>query len=490
MGRRKVIIALALVMLCASGVAWIVLSQAPSIDSIAALSRLARDAQSAGLDGRNGWPDLVALGREVDGIVKPIRWREEEADEAAKRSGVTPEAWARQVSLFPNCTAVKSPRDDRLYREAMDAITRAGIFDRLRDARTAPVFLADVQSRSRNSHSDEYQAIHSVPRGRMYALAEACIAAMFDAASAGEYSFAIERLRDYMAVIDAMGRQPGGSSWYQAASFERLIGETVVWAAWNGGLASAPLCEAALEVWPGYSLARFGAGMEGLRLECRASVELTAERKHDSAMGMLESAIPWYGFDSAAAIKEIEVAFAKAQGSRTESMKAVVAARRSGSSRESVPLGKYRSVHDLTDQFYELVIHAQKLQLQQSGDLIVVALNVYTSRHGAPPATLGALVPAILPELPSDPVAPDGRFRYIPGPTMADVVVYSVGFDGADDGGVFSPEVPLERLNTDAVGIDVVFWPPYCASDSATGSDEDSAMRGPAAPAPPAGRSE
>jgi hypothetical protein len=64
-----------------------------------------------------------------------------------------------------------------------------------------------------------------------------------------------------------------------------------------------------------------------------------------------------------------------------------------------------------------------------------LALRLYRFDHdGNLPEKLSQLVPAYLPVLPADPMAADGRpFGY--HPAAQPPVIYSVGFDGIDDGG-------------------------------------------------------
>jgi hypothetical protein len=93
----------------------------------------------------------------------------------------------------------------------------------------------------------------------------------------------------------------------------------------------------------------------------------------------------------------------------------------------------------------------------------LLALELHRSQHGSPPASLDALVPSILPALPIDVFASDGRFRYrLRTPTPddpRDFMLYSVGGDGVDDGGKFMPsekrELPLSD-NEEGNGYD---WP-------------------------------
>ncbi len=65
--------------------------------------------------------------------------------------------------------------------------------------------------------------------------------------------------------------------------------------------------------------------------------------------------------------------------------------------------------------------------------ITVIALHRYQRTHGSFPESLEALVPGFLPTLPLDPV--DGKpLRYVLGDTGP--ILYSLGGDGDDDGGV------------------------------------------------------
>lgn len=81
-----------------------------------------------------------------------------------------------------------------------------------------------------------------------------------------------------------------------------------------------------------------------------------------------------------------------------------------------------------------------------------LAIEVYRAEHGAPPAALDALTPGVLAEPPRDPHARDGRYVYRHDDTSPfGYVLYSVGPDGVDDGGVrdgltFSPEPGTDQL--------------------------------------------
>lgn len=111
-----------------------------------------------------------------------------------------------------------------------------------------------------------------------------------------------------------------------------------------------------------------------------------------------------------------------------------------------------------------LVLHADSVNCRMRGTRIMVALARYRRDHGAYPATLDELTPAYLREKVRDDFAPDGRFRYVRGAvkldaTDAEYLLYSVGYDGRDNGGARSKR-EFEALSEAGAGTDYVFWPP------------------------------
>jgi len=69
---------------------------------------------------------------------------------------------------------------------------------------------------------------------------------------------------------------------------------------------------------------------------------------------------------------------------------------------------------------------------------VTLALHAYQLDHGSYPATLTALVPGYLNSIPDDPFALNGPLRYrLKGQQY---VLYSIGPDGKDDGGVPSKD--------------------------------------------------
>lgn len=99
------------------------------------------------------------------------------------------------------------------------------------------------------------------------------------------------------------------------------------------------------------------------------------------------------------------------------------------------------------------------------GMRLMLALEAYKARHGAYPQALAALAPEFIDAVPDDPFAPDGAWRYrlveagevsreAPGVKMG-YVLYSVGYDGKDNGGRETGSLP-KALYPGAAGTDFV----------------------------------
>lgn len=89
-------------------------------------------------------------------------------------------------------------------------------------------------------------------------------------------------------------------------------------------------------------------------------------------------------------------------------------------------------------------------KVQRDLTLLMLAIEVHRDAQRALPTSLDELAPAYLPSLPSDPFAADGRYRYVraaDAPGGRGYLLYSVGFDGSDDGGT-----------PDAADLSTLFW--------------------------------
>lgn len=84
-----------------------------------------------------------------------------------------------------------------------------------------------------------------------------------------------------------------------------------------------------------------------------------------------------------------------------------------------------------------------RLILARNAIRVLLALELHRAERGSYPDALDALSPQFLTELPTDPFAPDGRFRYKKlsasgpdaDPHRRPYLLYSVGFDGIDSDG-------------------------------------------------------
>lgn len=88
----------------------------------------------------------------------------------------------------------------------------------------------------------------------------------------------------------------------------------------------------------------------------------------------------------------------------------------------------------------------------RDGRRLALAIEIYRGQHGGLPPTLDALTPEVLAEAPRDPWAADGRYVYrLDDASPLGYVLYSVGADGVNDGGVrdgpmLSPEPGTDQL--------------------------------------------
>ena len=104
---------------------------------------------------------------------------------------------------------------------------------------------------------------------------------------------------------------------------------------------------------------------------------------------------------------------------------------------------------------------------------LLLAIELHRARRGTPPDTLAALVPGELPAIPPDPFSPDG-FRYLRVDPAVDphgraYLLYTVGLDGKDNGGVQDPKNPMAAMlpGPKSEGLDTVVNPPRPTSSTA-----------------------
>jgi len=97
-------------------------------------------------------------------------------------------------------------------------------------------------------------------------------------------------------------------------------------------------------------------------------------------------------------------------------------------------------------------------QMLLGGAKLALALELHNLERGEYPETLDALTPAILPELPIDPYAKDGRYGYkrLEGdPEGRGYLLYSTSLDGEDNAGAHDPEEGMHPRDQ-GPGLDVI----------------------------------
>jgi hypothetical protein len=100
-------------------------------------------------------------------------------------------------------------------------------------------------------------------------------------------------------------------------------------------------------------------------------------------------------------------------------------------------------------------------QLQRLGLRTLLAIEQHRLDRGVLPGTLDELVPAYLDAVPGDPFASAGRaltYRVLAEPDEQGrgYILYSVGFDGVDNGGAINPKGWIGALNLGGEGTDAV----------------------------------
>jgi hypothetical protein len=170
----------------------------------------------------------------------------------------------------------------------------------------------------------------------------------------------------------------------------------------------------------------------GLREEAEDGEKETTPRWQP---GLVWQAVGYFERDLAFYLRAMETNLAVARTEPPESLRAVPGLERLGSDARR---GYYVFSAMVLPAFAKLpqkdAQHRAELRLA----FTALAVERWRSRHeGAPPPNLTALVPAWLPDVPSDPF--DGRpLRY--RPLARGYVVYSIGPDGVDDGGAPKPD--------------------------------------------------
>ncbi|MHC4210115.1 MAG: hypothetical protein ACYSWT_10430 [Planctomycetota bacterium] len=123
---------------------------------------------------------------------------------------------------------------------------------------------------------------------------------------------------------------------------------------------------------------------------------------------------------------------------------------------------RYLMLQMLVPALGKFLDRADIMQCMIEGTKLQLAVEGYRAEHGECPPTLQALVPAWLDAVPEDPYS-DGPFVYrlVSGDEQGrGYVLYSVGADGRDDGGLPHPVEPMAAFTRGGEGQDFVFNQP------------------------------
>ena len=438
------------------------------IDFEAEYTRIIMQGQSADPGALNGWPELTAIALQCDSLIQAIEDQEHAADRQVETDGMDPYIeWG--LALESTCGRIPEPREVRVRDQMLRVVADSGVFEQLSSVHAADIFRADVTNRISAPSNPPVRDIEGLVAMRK--LAKVCICAMRADARSGNAGGAVARLRDAALISDALSRQAGVMAWLIAIAVEDLTLNGVIEVIWESDHIPIELVAEAMRMVATRDIASVDKALPAARLEAiemRDRADEIRGRPHSESDVLL---LPRPALSRAGMIRLIDRAYADAQEFRTldprEARAAIASNKRTGSAWRE----RDRWDEMWADGFRHLVVTEKSFAMASRGDQLVFAIAVYSARHGVPPTTLDALVPEVLPALPTDPFARDGRFRYIVGPTLRESRMYSVGLDGEDNAGACPASLRDRALNPKGAGTDFVLWPPQCASGSAPGTD-------------------
>jgi len=106
--------------------------------------------------------------------------------------------------------------------------------------------------------------------------------------------------------------------------------------------------------------------------------------------------------------------------------------------KQGAAVSRYLPVDVMTPAYTGVVERVYQHRMSLEAGLLMLALETHRTEHGAYPQTLEALGSRLLPRVPADRFDPGNAIRYISH--GHGFVLYSVGADGKDDGGVAPTE--------------------------------------------------
>lgn len=185
----------------------------------------------------------------------------------------------------------------------------------------------------------------------------------------------------------------------------------------------------------------------------------SAKRGPQSYLGYLIARMLHGGFEDTRAALE-----AHFEQMAAETRKSYAALREQGVTLESldIPAGVPWVEYAEPRRLPWFVLGRDRVLTATAGTRIALAAHAHRRRHGAFPEAISALVPDFLDEVPADPFSPSREFTYrrsatwssgSPGPAF---ILYSVGADGRDDGGIEAVFEDLIAPESEEQGKDLV----------------------------------
>jgi hypothetical protein len=430
------------------------------IDFEAELKRLTLDGQSTDPSATNGWGALVAIGADAERIRRDIERREYDADETMKLTGreADIEPWTYDVSGAWSCEP-RTPRDERLVAEFWEAIASERIFERIGELRGFDVFVMDFAKRPAAEFRQSIASATPTPRlDWITGLSIAVGAGVRRSIEAGDWEDATARIDDAVFLSRVLGLQADLMTWMRGGAIRERAFASVGQAIAEGTEMPPAFLRAVLLAMDEDTTGMTDRVIDAKRLDGIETLDVLIDILRSRGVTVMQWLAFNHGFSVQGGREAIEHGHARVlamKGLSWRDLELEIAAWHAEASDASVIVSGASMVQGAS-------VYSMRYQWDHAADAtrILLALALHTHDHGAPPETLDGLVPAYLPVLPTDPFAPDGRFRYIPGPTMRDIVLYTVGWDGKDDGGKHHPRRALTPDGND--GLDYVFTRDPC----------------------------
>lgn len=426
------------------GALWFIGSRPPSgprVDYPAELERITREAQGADADAPNGWEALERAVALSHGTIAALVRRELEADEDLLLSGQEPERWCKDAYFLYDRRYDAAPRDVRLREAFWASFDTTGVVEALAEARAYPVFVRGWDDRTVVTMAREWvdpdATTPYIDRvGPIREIAMVLAEAALRSAEAGEWDTALARIDDGFFVSRAMTAQVSPVDFLVGIALRSRMCSACIQILATVDDAPESFLAGIESVLVSAGPVDVGPVIDGQRLELLECSEAMYEFMRHHFVGSVRLALWSVVGERATHRSTIEAGAARARSMMglalrdAEAQKAIWDAEFDESSSGWGELVEWQ-MHTLGG----IVASSKRLPREATVVEIVVALRRFQMAHGRLPDTLDELVPECLATAPVDPYAPDGQFRYISGPTMAEVVLYSVGRDGVDHGG-------------------------------------------------------